>query len=70
MTLPNISKFDLQEVSLMPNGDAAVGGRIEESTIDEWYSIMGFVVPLTGWIGNYVYLGKFFLRITGKHLKK
>lgn len=41
------------------------GGNVQSYEIREWYSIMGFVLPFSGWSSDYVRLGKpFFFRVT------
>jgi hypothetical protein len=40
----------------MPYGIASQG--IGEVRVTEWYSIQYWMLPLTGWKCNYIYLGK------------
>lgn len=69
-TLNIINKIEMFECSLTEAG-YAVGGVIKEMHIQQWYSIQGFIIPLTGWINSFSYLNKpFFIRVTKKKIVK
>lgn len=52
-----IVEFKLTHASLMPNGNIAEGGNAVIH-VYQWYSILGFVLPLTGWKKDYIRLTK------------
>jgi hypothetical protein len=60
-----IEDFTLTEISLTMGG-YAVGGYSKKTHTYYWYSIQKWILPLTGWYGNFVYLNKRkrFLKIT------
>lgn len=55
----------INEVSILKDG-AGVGGTVK--SINEWYSIQGFILPLTGWKSDFIFLNKkpFNIQITKK----
>lgn len=62
-----IENFKVHSVDLMPNGSISSRGTGE--TVDyEWYSIQYWIVPLTGWRTDYIFLNKKakYKRITNK----
>ncbi len=63
-----ILQFDINSVNMMPDGSASVGGQVKENQVYQWYCIMGFILPLSGWSNDYIYLWKFTKRITSKKL--
>jgi len=71
-TQKNVTSFDLKEASLMSNGNMAIGGSGDIQKI-QWYSIMYWTVPLTGWGDKFVFLNKKdqakYIRITRKKNK-
>lgn len=61
-----IDKVDFYETSITPDG-FGWGGNVRESHIEQWYSIMFWVVPFTGWNSKFKFIGKQQLkRITKK----
>ncbi len=60
-----IVEFKLREVSIMFDGSISPGGNCKVE-IWEWYSLQGWIVPLTGWRNKFVYLNKtpFFIKFT------
>jgi hypothetical protein len=46
------------EVSALPDGGLGIGGTVSRASIIYWYSIQYWIVPLTGWTNNFVYLNK------------
>jgi hypothetical protein len=47
-----VSNYNLISYDILPYGFAARGNGTE------WYSIQYWMLPLTGWKCNYIYLGK------------
>lgn len=63
-----VVSFNPHEISLLPDGSMGFGGNVKYEII-EWYSIQLFILPLTGWRNDFVYIGKpKFYRITPKRL--
>ena len=63
-----IVEYDLKEVSLMSDGSITTGGtgKVE---VWQWYSIQGWVLPITGWWNDFKYMNKkpFFIKCTKPH---
>jgi len=58
-----ISEFNMYEVSITPNGYAP-GGNVQYKT-EQWYSLQGWIVPLTGWNGDFKFIRKqWFIKLT------
>lgn len=67
----NISLFNLTEVSILPDGNHGIGGKITDSATFEWFSIQGFILPLTGWNNDtFKVIGPapWFLRVTKRKI--
>ena len=59
-----ITKFDIYEISITNRGPET-GGKIREFHFVQYYSLMYWVVPFTGWGNDYKYLSKVkYLRLT------
>lgn len=44
-----ITGFQSNEGSYLPTGKVALSGKIISQEIRSWYTIQGFITPLTGW---------------------
>ena len=64
-----ITEFKMESVSMIINGEQSIMGRPTYHT-NQWFSIMCFVVPLTGWNSNCKFIfGKCkTFQITGKKI--
>ena len=51
-----ITDFKMFEGSIIGPGQFGVGGNCKYS-IKQWYSIQGWIVPLTGWGGDFKFIG-------------
>lgn len=52
-----IDSFSLDSASMTRDG-MTVSGRIKAERTEQSYSLIFFIVPLTGWKNDYIYLGK------------
>lgn len=50
-----IEEFKLESVSVMKNNNHSMSGKCNFYIL-EWFSIMYFVAPLTGWDSNYRFI--------------
>jgi hypothetical protein len=58
-----ITEFKMHEISITPNGYKP-GGKVEYRT-EQWYSLQGWIIPLTGWRNDFKFIGKqWFIKIT------
>lgn len=58
-----ITDFNLQEISITPHGYAP-GGTVKYKT-EQWYSIQGWIIPLTGWSNDFKFIRKqWFIKVT------
>lgn len=67
-----IDEFDMTEISLAYGTGHAMGGAIKRYHIEYYYSIQGWIVPLSGWTTAFNYLGKkspWFIKITKTYAK-
>jgi len=63
-----ITEFKMYEVSIAPGGYAP-GGDVKYK-IEQWYSIQGWIIPLTGWRKEFKFIGKnWFLKVTKPKVK-
>ena len=65
-----ITQYNLSSIDMMSDSSfASRGTGIIEETF--WYSIQGWIIPLSGWGKSFKYLNKepFFLRLTKKKIK-
>lgn len=65
-----INEFKLTSAS-MTVGGIGVSGSIEKYKIETYYSIQGYIVPLTGWWSDFIYIGghPYFYQITKSVVK-
>lgn len=63
-----VTEFDMYEISLMPDGSFAPGGRAKYKTY-QWYSIQYWIIPCTGWWSDFKYVGgkHKFWKLSAKH---
>lgn len=52
-----VTEYTMHAVSMMPGGQFSTMG-VGKKEKQYWYSIMYWVVPLTGWSTDYIYLNK------------
>lgn len=58
-----ITEFKITEISIVPGGYAP-GGDAKYKT-EQWYSLQGWIVPITGWGNDFKFIGKrWFIKIT------
>lgn len=64
-----ITEMKLSEISLLTDGNYGIGGQVKNYKIKYWYSLQGWVLPLSGWEDDYRTIGKrWYLRVTKKRI--
>ena len=61
-----VTKMEITEVSLMPDGSTEIGGLVQNKRTMCWYSLQLWIIPLTGWWNEFKYLSKepIFIKLT------
>lgn len=65
-----IMKYDIDSFDIVAGGGIATRGTGMGNTY-QWYSLQLWILPCTGWRGNFIYLNNEpkFIRLTKKHIK-
>ncbi len=52
-----IVEMNMTSISLMPDGGMSAGGTVKRQKV-MWWAIQYWIIPLTGWRSNFIFVGK------------